>query len=185
MTMGRRSSAAGAGPIAAGGKRLRILLALACWIAVTAAQAAEVMLCRVTAVDRTGGILTVQTLTVDDHGVRHASEPALTVMLPPGELPSGLQPGHLLRLWTSGARDGQGRLLGLRVAEPGPLGRPADATGVRSRLGRDAGSQSRAEGQGAGSGGASGGGRAGGGSGSGAGGGAGGGGGGGGGGGRR
>lgn len=76
-------------------------------------QAAEAMLGKVESVDQSNRTMNVRTITFDDSGTIRESSRVLTILLPEAELPLGLQSGQILRLWTTGAIDGQGRLVGL------------------------------------------------------------------------
>lgn len=114
-----------------------LILTIYLGILVTSAEASEVVLGVVSAVDREEGLVT---LRVIDSGGDEGGEPqseSLSVTVDPEQVPECVTPGNTIRIW--GEYLGNGDNLSFRadsIRGEATSGRRNDPTGVRSRLGR-------------------------------------------------
>jgi len=124
---------------------LYILIALlGVWA--SAADASEVLLGTVVAVDRNQGRITLRVIDTSGGGGGESSPESLTIVTDPEKIPGSLSSGDTVRVWGNYAAGGKATFRADTIQKSG-AGSGADPTGVRSRLGQRGGQGS---GQGAG-----------------------------------
>lgn len=115
------------------------LFILTIWlgISVVAAEASEVVLGVVNAVDRETGVVTLKVIDSGAYDNGQLQPESLAVTVNPDQIPECVVPGNTIRIWGEYVGDGNG--LSLRadsIRGEGANSRRSDPTGVRSRLGR-------------------------------------------------
>ncbi len=106
-------------------------------ISVAVAEASEVILGVVNAVDREQGLVTLKVIDSSGNGSGQPASETLSVAVNPDQMPDCVVPGNTIRIW--GEYLGGGSSLSFRadsIRGGQANGRRNDPTGVRSRLGR-------------------------------------------------
>lgn len=118
------------------------------WVSV--ADASDVLLGTVVAVDRSQGRITLRVIDTSGGGGGQSSPESLTVITDPEKIPGNLSAGDTVRVWGDYASGGRATFRADAIQKSG-AGGGADPTGVRSRLGQRGGQGSgQGGGQGAG-----------------------------------
>jgi hypothetical protein len=112
--------------------RYASLLGIAVWLLAGSTRAEEPVLARVQSIE-SGRV----TLTIDDSGSRKPTQVRVTV--DGAELPPGVAPGRLVRLWPGSSPVTGGALAGARLSPLAVGQNGSDRTGVRARLMQGAG----------------------------------------------
>lgn len=125
------------------------LYILITWLGVWAsvADASEVFLGTVVAIDRDQGRITLNVIDASGGGQGQTVPESLVIAAAPDKIPSSLSPGDTVRVWGEYSSGGGGTFRADSIRKRGSGGSGSDPTGVRSRLGQGGGQGS---GQGAG-----------------------------------
>lgn len=122
-----------------------LITLLGVWASV--ADASEVLLGSVVAVDRSQGRITLRVIDASGGGAGQSSPESVTIITDPEKIPGGLSSGDTVRVWGDYASGGMATFRADSIQKRGAGGSGADPTGVRSRLGQGGG---QGGGQGAG-----------------------------------
>ena len=113
------------------------ILIICLGISVAAAEASEVILGVVSAVDREQGLVTLKVIDSSGDDSGQSQSKTLSVVVDPDQMPDCVAPGNTIRVW--GEYLGDESALSFRadsIRGGQANGRRNDPTGVRSRLGR-------------------------------------------------
>jgi hypothetical protein len=113
------------------------------WVSV--ADASEVLLGTVVAIDRGQGRITLKTIDAAGGGQGQAGSESIVITIAPGKIPGNLSAGDTVRVW--GESSGNGAFKADSIRKRGSGGSGSDPTGVRSRL-RQGGGQGNGQGAG-------------------------------------
>lgn len=125
---------------------------------VSTADASEVLLGTVVAIDRDQGRITLKVIDTSGGGGGEAVSGSIVISATPEKIPSSLSPGDTVRVWGEYAAGGGATFRADSIRKGGSGGGGNDPTGVRSRLGQG-GQSGQGGGQGTGGGGGRGSGR--------------------------
>ena len=102
----------------------------------TVSKAEEPFLCRVIAVDRERGKLSVLLLSDENDADKSLKDKeTVDVTIPKEQLPNALQPGHVVRIW-GGMTPGARVISATSIQGSGTRRYGRDPTGVRRRIGK-------------------------------------------------
>lgn len=122
-----------------------LITLLGAWASV--ADASEVLLGTVVAVDRSQGRITLRVIDTSGGGGSQSSPESLTIVTDPEKIPGSLSSGDTVRVWGDYASGGRATFRADAIQKSG-AGGGADPTGVRSRLGQRGGGQGGGQGAG-------------------------------------
>ena len=106
-------------------------------MSVAVAEASEVVLGVVNAVDMEQGIVTLKVIDSGGDGSGQPQPESLSVTVDPDQIPDCVAPGNTIRIWGEYIGDGSSLSFRVNSIRGGSVNsRRHDPTGVRSRLGR-------------------------------------------------
>jgi hypothetical protein len=105
-------------------------------IFISTADASEVLLGTVVAIDRDQGRITLKLIDTSGGSEGRATSGSIVITLAPNKIPGSVSPGDTIRVWGDYASGGGAKFRADAVRKSGSGGGGTDPTGVRSRLGQ-------------------------------------------------
>lgn len=111
-----------------------LITGISIWASV--AEASEVLLGTVVAIDRDRGSITLKVIDAEGGGQGQTVPESLVIAAAPEKIPSSLSPGDTVRVWGEYSSGGGGTFRADSIRKRGSGSNGTDPTGVRSRLGK-------------------------------------------------